>query len=408
MASAPALDRPSPDRSPPDRYPGARRRRDRAVDIGLTLLALAFGVAGLVGESQRPGGVGDGLLVADLVVGGAACAALLVRRRRPVELAVVLSVVAAFSVVAGAAALVALHTVATHRRWSAVAAVWPVYVVGVTAFYLMHPAPGLPLLAVVALCVVVTAAVVAWGMYLRARRQLLASLRDRAERAETEQRLRVEQARQTERARMAREMHDVLAHRISLLSMHAGALEFRPDARPEEIARAAGVIRENAHLALQDLREVLGVLRDGPERASARPQPTLVDVPALLEESRAAGLEVRADLRVHDLADVPAGTGRNAYRIVQEGLTNARKHAPGAAVDLLLDGGPGDGLTVQLRNGGAATVGATSAGGTAGIPGSGTGLVGLTERADLAGGRLEHDSTDAGGFRLTAWLPWPA
>lgn len=404
MASAPALDR-----SLPDRYPGDRRQRDRAVDIGLALLALAIGVAGLVGESQRPGGVSGGLLVADLVVGGAACAALLVRRRRPVELAVVLSVVAAFSVVAGAAALVALLTVATHRRWSAVAAVWPVYVVGVTAFYLMRPEPGLPLLAVVALCLVVTAAVVAWGMYLRARRQLLASLRDRAERAETEQRLRVEQARQTERARMAREMHDVLAHRISLLSMHAGVLEFRPDARPEEIARAAGVIRENAHLALQDLREVIGVLRDGPERASARPQPTLVDVPALLEESRAAGLEVRADLRVHDLADVPAGTGRNAYRIVQEGLTNARKHAPGAAVDLLLDGGPSDGLTVQLRNGGsAATVGTTSAGGTAGIPGSGTGLVGLTERADLVGGRLEHSSTDTGGFRLTAWLPWPA
>ena len=87
----------------------------------------------------------------------------------------------------------------------------------------------------------VTAATVAWGMFVRARRQLVASLRERADRAEAEQQLRVEQARQQERARIAREMHDVLAHRISLLSMHAGALEFRPDAPPEEVARAAGV-----------------------------------------------------------------------------------------------------------------------------------------------------------------------
>ena len=98
-------------------------------------------------------------------------------------------------------------------------------------------------------------------MFVRARRQLVVSLRDRAERAEAEQQLRVAQARQLERTRIAREMHDVLAHRISLLSLHAGALEFRPDAPPEEVARAAGVIRASAHAALQDLREVIGVLR---------------------------------------------------------------------------------------------------------------------------------------------------
>ena len=107
-------------------------------------------------------------------------------------------------------------------------------------------------------------------MFVRARRQLVVSLRDRAERAEAEQQLRVEQARQAERARIAREMHDVLAHRISLLSLHAGALEFRPDAPPEEVARAAGVIRASAHEALEDLREVIGVLRDVTRRRGAR------------------------------------------------------------------------------------------------------------------------------------------
>lgn len=384
--------------------------RDRTIDIGLVLLALGIGVVGLVAERQRPGALRDGLLLVDLAVGSAACLALLLRRRRPVELAAVLSVVAAFSVVAGGAALIALFTVAVHRTWRAVGAVWALYVVGVCAFYLMRPDPDLPFVAAVALCLVVTAAVVAWGMYLRARRQLVESLRDRAERAETEQQLQVEQARQAERARMAREMHDVLAHRISLLSMHAGALEFRPDARPEEIAHAAGVIRENAHLALQDLREVIGVLREGSDGAGARPQPTLADVPALVEESRLAGLQVRADFRVDDLTGVPVGTGRNAYRIVQEGLTNARKHAAGAPVDLVLDGAPGAGLTVQVSNRpGVDTATSDQRPADQGeIPGSGTGLIGLAERAALASGRLEHGFTDAGDFRLHAWLPWPA
>ena len=105
------------------------------------------------------------------------------------------------------------------------------------------------------------AVVVAWGMFRQGRRQ---SRWERARHSEAEQQLRVEQIRYAERTRIAREMHDVLAHRISLLSLHAGALEFRPDAAPEEIARAAAVIRASAHQALEDLRAVIGVLRDGP------------------------------------------------------------------------------------------------------------------------------------------------
>ena len=391
--------------------PGTKRfARDRAADLGLVLLAVCIGLAGFIRESQRPGGLGEGPLVVDIAVGSAACLALLLRRRWPVELTAILSVVGAFSVVAGGAAIIALFTVAVHRRWRDVGALWALYAMGVAAFYLMRPEPDLPFVAVVGLCLLVTAAVVAWGMYLRARRQLVASLRDRAERAETEQQLRIEQARHDERTRMAREMHDVLAHRISLLSMHAGALEFRPDAGPDEIAHAAGVIRESAHQALQDLREVIGVLREGSDTAGARPQPTLADVPALVEESRAAGLEVRADIRVDDPTSVPTGTGRNAYRIVQEGLTNARKHAAGAPVDLVLEGAPGAGLTVDMSNrpGLDPTLGRRAPGGPDEISGAGVGLIGLAERAALANGRLEHGFTDAGHFRLHAWLPWSA
>ena len=247
-------------------------------------------------------------------------------------------------------------------------------------------------------------AVVTWGMFVRARRQLVLTLRDRAERAEAEQELRVDQARQQERARIAREMHDVLAHRISLLSLHAGALEFRPDAPPEEVARAAGMIRSSAHEALKDLREVIGVLRESKDgEAPERPQPTLVDLPALVDESRAAGMHVAYEWRLDAAAAVPAGTGRNAYRIVQEGLTNARKHARGRRWTWRWTARPGDGLTVEIRN--RLPVGALRA---ADIPGAGTGIVGLAERASLAGGRLEHGRTDTGDYRLWAWLPWAA
>jgi len=245
--------------------------------------------------------------------------------------------------------------------------------------------------------------VLAWGMFIHARRQLVESLRERGRWVETEQRLRIEQARQLERTRIAREMHDVLGHRISLLSMHAGALEFRPDAPPEEIAKAAGIIRDSAHQALQDLREVIGVLRqDSAGVDGQRPQPRIEDLPALVEESRQAGANIHADYRMADLEGVPTAIGRSAYRIVQEGLTNARKHAPDARVEVAVDGEAGAGLSVEVLSRPSVAGGRPSA-----IPGGGAGLVGLVERATLAGGHLEHGRTTDGNFLLRAWLPWP-
>jgi signal transduction histidine kinase len=149
---------------------------------------------------------------------------------------------------------------------------------------------------------------------------------------------------------------------------------------------------------------VIGVLREGADGADPeRPQPTLADLPALIEESRAAGIQVRFEGRVEALEAAPAATGRNAYRIVQEGLTNARKQAQGAAVDVKADGAPRRGLTIEIRNRLPVGVGAAPA-----IPGAGTGIVGLAERASLAGGRLEHGFTPSGDYRLWVWLPWPA
>jgi signal transduction histidine kinase len=250
---------------------------------------------------------------------------------------------------------------------------------------------------------VMTVIAALWGMLVRGRRQLIVTWRDRAERAESEQRLRIAQARVLERTRIAREMHDVLAHRISLLSLHAGALEFRPGAPPEEIAGAAAVVRSSAHQALQDLRAVIGVLRTGQpedEPNPERPQPTLNALPALADESRSAGIKVRLEIGTEP-ETVPAATGRAAYRIIQEGLTNARKHAPGAAVRVAVGGSAGDGLTIEVRNPMPVSLPARP------IPGTGMGLIGLAERALLAGGHLEHGRTDD-EFVVTAWLPWPA
>ena len=113
-------------------------------------------------------------------------------------------------------------------------------------------------------------AVVAWGMYIRARRQLLASLRERVTHAEAAQKLQAEQGRHAERTRIAQEMHDVLGHRISLMALHAGALEVRPDLPPAEVAEAAGLIRSTARQALEELRGVIGVLRGGGGEAPMR------------------------------------------------------------------------------------------------------------------------------------------
>jgi signal transduction histidine kinase len=201
-------------------------------------------------------------------------------------------------------------------------------------------------------------------------------------------------------------MHDVIAHRISLVSVHAGALEYNNDAAPAEVARSAAVIRASAHEALQDLRTILGVLRagpvpDGPDEPD-RPQPTLADLVRLVEESRQAGMKVTFQPLPQQPVPAPADVGRTAYRVVQEALTNARKHAPGTEVTVALSGAAGDGLSVEVSN--PWPVGREL---TAVIPGGGLGLAGLGERASVAGGRLDHGRTPDGGFRVRAWLPWP-
>jgi signal transduction histidine kinase len=301
---------------------------------------------------------------------------------------VVLVAASAFSETVAGAMLAALFTVAVHRSKRVSFAVFVQGLIAAAVYTVLRPDPQLPPALVLLLGVATQSAAFGWGLVIHHQRQLVA-------RAQTEARLRTEQAQMEAREAVAREIHDVLGHRLSLLSVHAGALEYRPDASAEDVARAARVIRESAHQALQDLREVIGVLR---APVGELPQPTVADVPELVAESRRAGMQV--DLHQDVNCATPDTMGRTAYRVVQEGLTNARKHAPGAAVTVTVAGSAGSVLTVEVVN--------TSPVDPQPTPAPGQGLTGLAERVGLAGGRLEHGPTGAGGWRLAAWLPWPA
>ncbi|MEV6791933.1 histidine kinase [Streptomyces sp. NPDC051320] len=377
-----------------------RTLRDWVVDVAAFLIAVVIAVLTL--DALTSGSRESSLeLAADVAAGGLACCALWFRRRRPVDLAVALVVVSTFAPLASGALLVALFSLAVHRPFKPVAVVGAAAVGSGVVQPWLRPDPSTSWMSSVLFGTVLVLLVIAWGMVVRSRRQIVVVLRERAHRAEAEAELRAEQAQRLAREAIAREMHDVLAHRLTLLSVHAGALEFRPDAPVPEVARAAGVIRDSAHEALQDLREIIGVLRTPGEGEENRPQPTLVTLEELVAESRQAGMKVTLVNRVADPEAVPAATGRTAYRIAQEALTNARKHAPGAEVTVTLGGRPGEGIAVEVHN-------PRPTGDVPKVPGSGQGLIGLTERATLAGGRLEHGASGDGGFRVEAWLPWPA
>ncbi|MFJ7010174.1 sensor histidine kinase [Streptomyces albogriseolus] len=374
-----------------------RTARDWVVDFSCFLLAVLIGLLGA--DTLQNSDLPRALSAADQMLGALSCAAVWLRRRWPFGLAVAMLPVSFLSETSGGVAVIALFALAVHRPFRYVAWVAGAQLVLAPLYFWWRPDPDLPYAAAVVLVLVLTGATVGWGMFVRSKRQLMLSLRDRARRAETEARLRAEQAQRLAREAIAREMHDVLAHRLTLLSVHAGALEFRPEAPRDEIARAAGVIRESAHEALQDLREIIGVLRAGDSEDAGRPQPTLAALDALVAESLQAGMKVTLEQRVTDAGSVPASVGRTAYRIVQEGLTNARKHAPGTEVTISVAGGPGEDLTVRVHN-------PPPEGDVPPVPGAGQGLIGLTERATLAGGSLEHGRTPEGGFEVRARLPW--
>jgi signal transduction histidine kinase len=275
------------------------------------------------------------------------------------------------------------------------------------------------------------------GLYIGAKRRLWVALRERAEGLETELGLladqaaeRARRARMEERTRIAREMHDVVAHRVSLLVVHAGALERVVHKDPDRAAQSARLMGDIGRQALDELRQILGVLRTvepeelEPADAGATPGAAstpgdgqgsgsgfeaedgeaaalgLADLPKLVDQSRAAGLGVRYTLGGLRRA-LPAQAERTAYRVVQEALTNVLKHAPGTEVEVVVAYVTG-GVALAVSNT-CPDADAAPAAGLA-LPSGGNGLVGMRERVHALGGTFAAGPTAEGGFRVEARL----
>lgn len=374
------------------------------------LLSVALGVliwASLIAAGQTAHYRFDGWWpYADLAMGALLIPLLLLRRDNPLAVALVLGVSGAFLTSTIAAAGIAVISLCTHRVRRDIVLVGVMWLSTGVVFDTVHPSSAGfgDRVANLTTSVLALAFAVAVGLFIGARRELVAQLHDRAETAEREQELRVAQARVGERSRIAREMHDVLAHRISLVAMHSGALAYRTDLGADQVRETAGLIQENAHQALEELREVLGVLREpgvDPVHAAA-PLPTLVDLPRLVDDEREAGAVI--DLVTDgDLSAAPNALSRNGFRIIQECLTNARKHAPTAPITVRVAVVPEVGVRIEVANPVSTPMSQVA---QSTWPRSGLGLIGLTERVDLSGGELTYGVDRGRRFLVSASLPW--
>jgi signal transduction histidine kinase len=365
-----------------------RGARGVAVDLGVFAVGV-FTYLFIAGErlgAEMPSP--PWLFDLDMATGLLALPLLWLRRRWPVQAAVPLIIASTYSETIAFPLLVMLYAVIVRRPLRTAAWVYAASLAAAGVYIVIRP-DEMPLAGSIGFALSLHAAVAGWGLFSRYRRQLEA----RAAQAEQDER---ERARQRARDELARELHDMLGHRLSLLSLHAGGMEYRPDAPAEELARAAGVVREQSTLAMRDLREIIAILR---APIGELPQPRMADLHALVAEARPA---MRIELAADVDGDVPERAGRTAYRIVQEALTNARKHAEDAPVQVTVEGRADDGLRVTVVNGPGRDGGPDSA------SRPGHGLIGLEERAALAGGRLEYGATADGGWRVHAWLPWTA
>ncbi|MEV0451754.1 histidine kinase [Streptomyces sp. NPDC050600] len=389
------------------------RARERAFDLALWLLLC---VPVLLKSDPDDGGswtrVGVGMAVL------AVCVAL-GRRWPTVPLALVVAASLATSpelfTPSYTLALVAFGYLAGRREKATRPALWLFAAVPVVGFALVR-LTGRPLMIWFALVLSLALAVVApWliGRYVRQYDRLVRSGWELADRMEREQAAVADRERLRERSRIAGDMHDSLGHDLALIAVRAGALEVDPALGADQ-QRAAGDLRRAAADATGRLRDIIGVLREGDDEATSAPvAPADETVAELVARARASGMDVRftQTARAAPLADM---TARAVHRVVQEGLTNAAKHAPGAPVEVAVDGpaggAGGTGGTGEAGGAGGAIVRVRVTSGPAGpgrsgLASGGSGLVGLDERVRLAGGTLGQRVTAEGGFELSAALP---
>ncbi|GAA3643939.1 histidine kinase [Lentzea roselyniae] len=233
------------------------------------------------------------------------------------------------------------------------------------------------------------------GRYLAQREALVQAMQDREARMRIEHRMISRQVRLRERSRIAQDMHDSLGHRLSLISVHAGVLAMDPSLGDKQ-REAIGVLRSAALTGMEELRAIIGVLRaeDGPDDDPATR--TVESIDSLVSDARKAGVLVSL-VRGGQSHPLPSRVSHAAYRVAQEGLTNAAKHSPGAAVQVTVKYEP-DALVVEVRNN------PSRNGSPTGEPG--VGLIGLSERVRVAGGILHVGALPSGGFRIAAVLPY--
>ncbi|MER5778967.1 histidine kinase [Streptomyces sp. NPDC002039] len=395
------------------------RRRSAALDVGLGVVSAAeCAVEGVPFAHEAGIPVVFGVLFG-IVVG----ATLVLRRRWPI--AVVLVAIAVTPAAMGfLLAVVGLYTLASSdvpRRITAILA--SMSLAGTFVVMYMRTrgdveADGtLVIVLSVFVAVALTVPPVLLGLYIGARRRLMESLHERADSLERELSLladraeeRAEWARTEERTRIAREMHDVVAHRVSLMVVHAAALEAVAAKDPVKAVRNAALVGDMGRQALTELREMLGVLRaESPKPASAslapmapavilEDGPSIRELEALVGQSRAAGMVVELDVR-GECPGCPAEVEQTAYRVVQEALTNCHKHAPGAKVVVRLAHRERE-VAMQVENGPCDGKAAEP-----GLPSGGNGLVGMRERVLGLGGVFVSGPTERGGFKVSAVLP---
>ncbi|MEV6395763.1 histidine kinase [Streptomyces sp. NPDC051907] len=413
------------------------RRRSVVLDVGLGLVsALECALEG-VGFADKaalpvPVGVLFGLLVGSVLV---------LRRRWPIAV-VLVSIATTPAEMGYLMGFVGLYTLAASevpRRITAMLAGMALTAMLIVTFVRVSqdvvaadfdPEPGAWYVPTMAgfMALGLTAPPVLFGLYIGARRRLMESLRERADSLEQELSLladraeqRAQWARTEERTRIAREMHDVVAHRVSLMVVHAAALQAVALKDPQKAVKNAALVGDMGRQALTELREMLGVLRAGDDehkRAAPVPLaavgaaaaaaaaaaeddgPSLADLEGLVGQSRQAGMVV--ELSVHgEEREYPPEVEQTAYRVVQEALTNVHKHAAGAKVRVRLAHREAE-VAMQVENG---APDATGGGSAPGLPSGGNGLVGMRERVTALGGVFVSGPTDAGGFRVSAVLP---
>ena len=383
--------------------------RDRP-EVWDALLALALGAVSLVGlltidpemttESNRE------VDVLGVVLTVVIWSAVALRRRNPEAVTwVVTALIVSYWVLdyvdsgVTIAMLLMLYTLAAHvdrPRSLQLGLVVGLVLLAVMVTGVVVDDEDLPAVAVVANTVIFATA---WtiGDSVRNRSAYLAEVEARAERAEREQELAAQQAVQEERVRIARELHDVVAHSVSVMVVQAGAGRRVLDRNPEQAAEALGVIESTGRNALDELRRLLGVLRHEDGVPTIVPQPTAGDLSALVEQWRDAGMDVELDAE-DEPPELPAGVGLTVYRVVQEALTNVMKHAGPARAHVTVR--YDEEVHIEVTDDGRG-----SRPHDADVPSSGQGLIGMRERVELFGGTLSIGPRPGGGYRVRAAIP---